>query len=319
MPQIFSYFANIPQFLFTWGIFFSGGIVFYIWQIYSHRADISIRQLIRHCVPFDPIRSKSFHMDAIIYVMRKFTDKIFMIPGAAILASLAIGTSGVLHDLNGSASLGEISFTGALAGTLFIAFFVEFAYYFFHLIEHRIPFLWELHKVHHSADVLNPLTNQRAHFATFLFKYMVEGSICGIPAGIVMYSLNLSMPEILLMLAVGNKLLLVASMDSLKHSPFPFTFGPLDKLFISPFMHQAHHGSAEAHWDKNFGTNLSIFDWIFGTAYRPQKGEQIDYGIYGYNAEALQEFNTLKGSFIAPLKKCFETMARPFASAQAVR
>ena len=29
MPQIFSYFANIPQFLFTWGIFFSGGIVFY--------------------------------------------------------------------------------------------------------------------------------------------------------------------------------------------------------------------------------------------------------------------------------------------------
>jgi sterol desaturase/sphingolipid hydroxylase (fatty acid hydroxylase superfamily) len=124
------------------------------------------------------------------------------------------------------------------------------------------------------------------------------------------------LPDIVVMTVFGTKLLTVVTMDSVKHSHIPLTFGALDKLFISPFMHQAHHGSAEVHWDKNFGTNLSIFDWMFGTAYRPEKGEQIAYGIHGYTAEALQEFNTFKGSFIAPLKRSAEALARPFTSVQ---
>ncbi len=44
---------------------------------------------------------------------------------------------------------------------LFLAY--ELGYWLNHYLSHRIPFLWEFHKVHHSATVLTPLTNFRVH------------------------------------------------------------------------------------------------------------------------------------------------------------
>ena len=45
--------------------------------------------------------------------------------------------------------------------TLFLAY--ELGYWLNHYVPHRVPFLWEFHKVHHSATVLTPLTNFRVH------------------------------------------------------------------------------------------------------------------------------------------------------------
>ena len=44
---------------------------------------------------------------------------------------------------------------------LFLAY--ELGYYFNHWLSHKVPMLWEFHKVHHSAEVLTPLTNFRVH------------------------------------------------------------------------------------------------------------------------------------------------------------
>ena len=64
------------------------------------------------------------------------------------------------------------------------------------------------------------------------------------------------------------------------HSHIPITYGRwVDRILVSPIIHQVHHGKDVPHRDKNFGNALSLFDWIFGTWYRPRKGEVIRYGI----------------------------------------
>jgi len=56
--------------------------------------------------------------------------------------------------------------------------------------------------------------------------------------------------------------------SNLRHSHVWLSFGPrLEHILNSPAQHQIHHSDAPRHFHKNFGTNLSIWDWMFGTLY----------------------------------------------------
>jgi sterol desaturase/sphingolipid hydroxylase (fatty acid hydroxylase superfamily) len=153
-----------------------------------------------------------------------------------------------------------------------------------------------------------------------MFKTAVNGTISGMPAGVFMFYFGFSLPEVIVINAVSVQMLTLFTLDPLRHSHLPMGFGPLDYVIISPLMHQAHHSSAEIHWDKNFGTNLSIFDWLFGTAYRPAKDEKFQFGIYGCSDAELQEFNTLWGAYISPVIRMMQALARPvFAQVEPIR
>lgn len=133
----------------------------------------------------------------------------------------------------------------------------------------------------------------------------MNGLVSGVPTGLLMYYCGFGFVELLAISAISNKILTVATLDALRHSHVPVRFGMFEGIFISPHMHQIHHSSLEVHWDKNFGTNLAIFDWIFGTGYRPHRGEEIVPGIHGYCAEQLQQYHSLKGTYWHPLVRSF--------------
>ncbi|HKT86220.1 MAG TPA: sterol desaturase family protein [Novosphingobium sp.] len=307
--------SRIPQVIFTWGTFFVAALLLFLHN-YLGKQGLSWRNFIGCCLPFNPLKSKSFHADVKIYVIRKLTDSFFLAPGAATLALVSAQVSGYSYTLQGRIPSAGTSHAGGMAAILLcgmVLFVVtEFSYFLWHFLEHKVPFLWEMHKVHHSADVLNPLTNQRAHSVQMIFRYSLAGAMNGIPAGIFMSTLGFSFAEILVLLAMSNKLATILTLDPLRHSHFPVGFGPLDRIFISPHMHQIHHSKEQVHWDRNFGTNLSVFDWMFGTAYKPAKSEVPTSGIYGYSEDALQQFNTLHGTYIAPLRESFRCIAAMF-------
>lgn len=312
MTSVLSYFSHVPQFVFTWSIFFSAAILFFTFQIIKTKQDFSAKELLSYCIPFNPLTSKSFHMDAKIYVIRKLTDFIFVIPGHLIFAAVSSGIYGYLHFAHGEIPPAGVDYSITIVYIVVILLISEFSYFLSHYLQHKIPILWELHKVHHSADLLTPLTNMRVHpLGGVLFKTAVNGVISGVPVGIFMYYFGFSLPEIIVINAVSMQLLTVCTLDPLRHSHLPMGYGPLDKLIISPLMHQAHHSSAEIHWDKNFGTNLSIFDWMLGTAYRPKKGEKFKFGIYGCSDVELQEFNTLWGAYISPVERILRALVKP--------
>ncbi|MDM9625161.1 sterol desaturase family protein [Rhizobium sp. S152] len=309
---LYSYFMNLPQFALTWGIFFGAGLVSFAIQLRRNRHVFSLREVFEHCVPFDPWRSKSFHMDVIIYIYRKFTDFIFAAPGFAIAGLLSIGVNTSLTALFGHLTPIPTTFAVAFLCTIVMFLAAEFADYVVHYLEHKVPALWELHKVHHSADFLNPLTSKRGHSLPILYGGAMAGVITGAVAGVLIYLFDISLPEALLLKAVASKIFTIWTLDPLKHSHIPVGLGWFDRVLISPHMHQVHHSKLQPHWDKNFGTNLSIYDWIFGTGYRPAKGEEVEFGIAGYSDATLQKFNTLRGAFINPIIRSWKAIQKRF-------
>jgi sterol desaturase/sphingolipid hydroxylase (fatty acid hydroxylase superfamily) len=301
LEALYSYFMSFPQFAITWGMFFGAGLLTFAFQLYRNRGQFAIKEMLDHCIPFSPWNSKSFHMDVLLYVYRKFTDFVFLTPGVAVMALAAAFTDLVLRRLLGDMTPYHVGYVATFICTIGIFLAAELADYVVHYLEHKVPVLWELHKVHHSADFLNPLTAKRGHSLPLLYGGAMAGMITGPTAGVFMYVFGISLPEALLLKAVAGKIFTVWTLDPLKHSHIPVGLGWFDCFLISPHMHQIHHSKLQPHWDRNFGTNLSIFDWLFRTGYRPAKGEKIVFGISGYSDNSLQKFNTIKGAFITPM------------------
>lgn len=190
---------------------------------------------------------------------------------------------------------------------LFLA--AEFGEFIWHYLQHRIPFLWELHKVHHSATYLTPFTSLRGHPLSRIGLHLSMGTFGGLPMGLFGFWYGFSPLDMLFLNACAGRLGAIASFESLKHSHFPMRLGWLETFLISPHMHQIHHSALEQHWDKNFGANLSIFDWLFGTAYRPKKGEEI---LCGLGTDEVRDHEDLAGVLVYPVVKMYKkAMERP--------
>ena len=89
-----------------------------------------------------------------------------MLFGWAIISSQSVShiVSGALTDMFGvlpKTGLNELTSKSIVTVFLFLAY--ELGYWVDHYLSHRIPMLWDFHKVHHTAEVLSPLTNFRMH------------------------------------------------------------------------------------------------------------------------------------------------------------
>jgi sterol desaturase/sphingolipid hydroxylase (fatty acid hydroxylase superfamily) len=308
MLDLAKYVINLPQFLITWSIFFGAGIIFYILYALRKGHRFAFRELYEHCVPFDVFRDKSFHGDLKIYFIGKLTDGILFIPTIALNAWLCLVFSNYLKAAFPGHSPVEFTILYASICTVAMFFVAEFSDYLCHYTEHKVPFLWELHKVHHSALSLNPLTSKRGHPAAMFFEGVVRSSLTGLLGGFFVSYYGITVVEATSLSFVATKIFIIATLDPLKHSHHPISLGPFDRFLISPHMHQIHHSKTQAHWDKNFGTNLSVFDWIMGTAYKPAPDEKAVYGISGLSDDTLRKYNTLYGAYISPLVKSYKKL-----------
>jgi sterol desaturase/sphingolipid hydroxylase (fatty acid hydroxylase superfamily) len=212
------------------------------------------------------------------------------------VAAALTSTFGVLP------ATGLNAFTGRAIGTVCLFLAYELAFWFDHFLSHKIPFLWEFHKVHHTAEVLSPITNFRVHPVDSVVFYNILRFFLGATGGVVTY-LQLGNP-----FAVGgtNAILLVFIFLTvhLQHSHvWIATTGRLGRLIFSPAHHQIHHSDDPIHFDKNFGACLSIWDWMFGTLHMPQRQrERIQFGI----PERVPSHHTATGGLITPFVKAWD-------------
>lgn len=65
--------------------------------------------------------------------------------------------------------------------TLFVV--DDFSRFFIHYLYHKVPFLWRFHSIHHSANVLTPVTLYRVHFVEYLFNTMRSILVAGLLGG----------------------------------------------------------------------------------------------------------------------------------------
>ena len=181
--------------------------------------------------------------------------------------------------------------------TLSIFIVGDFTRYWLHRLLHTVPFLWRIHEVHHSAEVLNPLTFYRVHpVENILFGIRYAVSV-GVVTGVFIYFFGAGIG--LVQIVGANIFVFVFGLlgANLRHSHIPLRYGDFfEKVFISPYQHQLHH-SIEC-MSKNFGGSLAIWDWMFHTLHIEKTRTNIVYGI-----KNKKKYNTILEMLYRPLIK----------------
>lgn len=163
--------------------------------------------------------------------------------------------------------------------TLFLAY--ELGYWIDHYLSHKVPILWEFHKIHHSATVLTPLTVFRVHPIDGLINVNIIAIVMAIANG----SANYMFGETAYQYALTDRnvilVVFVHAYVHLQHTHLWISFrGVLGCILLSPAHHQVHHSDNPVHFDKNLGSCLAIWDWLFGTLHIPKKEpEKLHFGI----------------------------------------
>ena len=157
-------------------------------------------------------------------------------------------------------------------GQLLILFVVtDFCVYWWHRLQHESLVVWQFHKTHHSQIHLNVLTTFRAT----IIDRIVTLIILAVPAA--MMQVDAALPVTIAAVLQFHQLVI--------HSDSGWSFGPLDRVFVSPSFHEVHHSSLEPHLDRNYGGVLSVWDHLFGT-WAPRGEQEL---VYGLVAERLPE------------------------------
>jgi len=158
----------------------------------------------------------------------------------------------------------------------------DLVYFISHYLMHKIPLLWTFHQVHHSAEVLTPISVARVHPMERLFEGVVRAFLGGVGAGLYTSASNLQI-SIGTLFGINMVLFLFLSFAyNLRHSHIWLSYGPvLSWLLISPAQHQIHHSRDPKHHDKNFGLVFAFWDALFGSLYIPRTREALTYGLTG--------------------------------------
>jgi sterol desaturase/sphingolipid hydroxylase (fatty acid hydroxylase superfamily) len=179
-----------------------------------------------------------------IYILEAFTVGAILTPLYVLMANFADAFALRLlgpHFWDSVPSF-FVGFAAVFAG--------DFIGYWRHRLEHT-RFLWPSHAVHHSDTAMSWLALVRFHPINRLSTFVIDNSF-------------------LLFLGFPAYALLVNSVVKhyygfFIHADLAWTYGRLDKIFVSPVMHRWHHSIDSVAYQTNFATVFSIFDRAFGT------------------------------------------------------
>jgi sterol desaturase/sphingolipid hydroxylase (fatty acid hydroxylase superfamily) len=174
---------------------------------------------------------------------------------------------------------------------------LELGYWALHYAFHKVPALWELHKVHHSAEVMTPLTEWRQHPIEFVAFGNVLTLATGGAYGAFGWLFGPGAQPFTLFQVNILLVLHFATFHHLRHSGVWIAArGWLGRVVHSPAHHQIHHSTDPRHFDCNLGYALSVWDWAFGTLVIPERRGRVRLGVEG---EA--PYRGLADSLVRPL------------------
>ncbi len=189
----------------------------------------------------------------------------------------------------------------------------DFVHYWLHRVFHS-RWLWEFHKVHHSATVLVPPTASRIHLVEKLSEILLKGCALALYSG-AFYWLCGSSVRPYTLFGVSYLVLIFNSLAAnLRHSHIWLSFGPrLEHIFNSPAQHQIHHSRDPRHFNHNFGINLSLWDWWYGTLYvTNHQPEPLTFGVGPKDNVRYSRLGALiLRPFLVTARKLWHALPRP--------
>lgn len=141
------------------------------------------------------------------------------------------------------------------AGFLLFLLVKDLGEFLFHYAQHRVPFLWAMHSLHHSDPEMAVLTTQRHFWADPLIKQVTIWAA----------ALMIITPTPAMYGAYG----ILSLWNLFTHADLRVDFGRWSWVINSPAYHRRHHSIHPEHYDQNFAALFPIFDVICGTYRRP--------------------------------------------------
>lgn len=154
---------------------------------------------------------------------------------------------------------------------------LDFAIWFQHLVFHKVPVLWRLHRVHHADRDVDVSTGFRFHPVEIALSMAIK-------IGVV-YALGAPALAVLLFEVILNG----CAMFNHANIRLPAVVErPLRWLLITPDLHRIHHSVHRAEHDTNFGFSVSWWDRLFGTyTAEPRDGQEtMTLGLSDHQDEA---------------------------------
>lgn len=217
-----------------------------------------------------PLFRKDFWLDTFYMFFN------FFLLNLIVLIALSNTAAQLFNDLLGVVGLALHNFqvidlnSLPFALRIFIFFIVvDFTQWWTHRLLHRVDFLWNFHKVHHSVKEMGFAAHLRYHW----MEPIVYNSLRYIPLAIIG---GFSAQDV----AVVH--FFTITIGHLNHANINWDYGWLKYIFNNPKMHIWHHAKElpkEHKYGVNFGLTLSIWDYLFKTNYIPFSGRDIELGF----------------------------------------
>lgn len=229
----------------------------YFWWLVGVSAFFMVLEWLRPWRKDQPRFRKGFWLDA-FYMFFNFFLFSLIVYNAASTVAVALFREGL--TMLGIEQL-QVLRKGVLPvwAVLLVGFIVrDFVQWWVHRLLHAVPWLWEFHKVHHSVEQMGFAAHLRYHW----METVVYRTLEYLPLALLGLELYDFFIIHLFTLAVGH----------FNHANIYVPLGPLRYVFNNPQLHTWHHAYAlPERYPRgvNFAITLSVWDYLFGTAYEP--------------------------------------------------
>lgn len=148
---------------------------------------------------------------------------------------------------------------------------LDYTLFIWHVLTHRVPFLWRFHVVHHIDPDLDASTAVRFHFGEITISVAWRAAqivILGVSPDSLRMWQRLLLPSIIFH---HSNLELSKSLERF-----------ISKIVVTPRLHGIHHSVVERETNSNWSSGLSIWDRIHGTFRNIGDHDGVTIGVPAY-------------------------------------
>lgn len=174
----------------------------------------------------------------------------------------------------------------------------DFFYYWFHRLEHSVPWMWAMHRLHHSDPAVNVSTALRVHWIEEPFR-------------VIFLYLPLAIVTDLPPLESGAIGFFFGIWIFFIHANVRLPLGPLSVLIAGPQVHRIHHSREPKHYNRNFAAFFPFWDRLFGTYWAPGRDEYPETGLIDGGSEG-----SLAAANVYPFREWLRMLRRTPRPAQ---
>ena len=264
--------------------------------------------LLAYLMPKSIITHPSARVDIGLYLLDRGLMPVWVVAFLGSVAPFVEQTTiGALQSAFGGSPALTPNLAWSLAYGLVTLLIADMIFFFTHLMMHKTDIGWAIHKVHHSAQVLTPITRMREHFIAAPIWALGPAIGLSISGGLFAYLFNGGITQITIV-NLGVFSFLYALNGNFRHYHVSFRYPRwLEYWLQSPGMHHTHHSYLEKHWDTNLGLVTSIWDRLFGTLYIAERYEETPWGL---TEPDQAKYTSLSDNLLTPFREIARILGR---------